>query len=435
MLVVIAIWILAMVAGLCWARWAVALFSALAVIGSVLASPAGFLRPAGWFALVAFGITPWLLAVQRRTHETYLRHLQATEALRVGRLQQAVRHLLDLQAKIRAIEARIAQITDVYHVTKETVRAMRVGELFQAALEIVPRLLDVQGLRLIDCSVDNASPLVLRARRSQDGRLVAEDTNHLMPLEQAALESRESHEPSMTELSALGPSTGGITRIGWAWLFSEQGRIGMLIANELPQEQLAVLKIVADQLALQLSRIHLYQAIEASAMTDGLTGVCVRRYVLELAAEELARSKRQGLRCAMLMADLDLFKSKNDTYGHLVGDVILRQVSARFRQHLREVDLVGRYGGEEFVFLLIESDAKQALVVAERLRHAVAAKPIRAYDETVEQTVSIGVACFPEDGQEMELLIERADQALYAAKRAGRNQVVQWSGKTVTSGR
>ena len=268
MLVVIAIWILAMVAGLCWARWAVALFSALAVIGSVLASPAGFLRPAGWFALVAFGITPWLLAVQRRTHETYLRHLQATEALRVGRLQQAVRHLLDLQAKIRTIEARIAQITDVYHVTKETVRAMRVGELFQAALEIVPRLLDVQGLRLIDCSVDNASPLVLRARRSQDGRLVAEDTNHLMPLEQAALESRESHEPSMTELSALGPSTGGITRIGWAWLFSERGRIGMLIADELPQEQLAVLKIVADQLALQLSRIHLYQTIEASAMPD-----------------------------------------------------------------------------------------------------------------------------------------------------------------------
>ena len=66
-------------------------------------------------------------------------------------------------------------------------------------------------------------------------------------------------------------------------------------------------------------------------------------------------------------------------------------------------------------------------MVAERLRHAVAAKPIRAYDETVEQTVSIGVACFPEDGQEMELLIERADQALYAAKHAGRNQVVRWS--------
>jgi diguanylate cyclase (GGDEF)-like protein len=427
MFVTIAVWVLAMVAGLCWAWWAVALFSALAVIGAVISSSSGLLQPAGWFALVALGATPWLLAAQRRTHEAYLRGLQATEAARVSRLQQAARHLLELQATIRALEAQIAQITDVYHVTKETVQAMRTGELFQAALGIVPRLLDVQGLRLIEFSIDDRSPMALRARRSGDGRLVAEDTNHLTPLEQAVLEMPDSREPSMMELSALGPSTGGITRIGWIGLFSDGGRIGLLIADELSREQLGMLKIVADQLALQLSRIRLYQTIEASAMTDGLTGVCVRRYILELAAEELARSKRQGLRCAVLMADLDQFKSKNDTYGHLVGDVLLRQVSARFRQNLREVDLVGRYGGEEFLFLLIESDAKQALAVAERLRQAAASAPIRAYDETVEQTVSIGIACFPEDGQELEPLIEHADQALYAAKRAGRNRVVRWS--------
>jgi len=428
MIVVIGLWVLAMIAGLCWARWAVTLLSALAVVGSIAVAPSNVLQPAGWFQLVAFGITPWLLAAQRLTHEAYLRRLQATEAFRVSRLQQAVRHLLDLQAKIRRTEARIAQITDVYHVTKETVRAMRIDELFAAALSVIPRLLDVQGLRLIDLASSPAeSPLVLRARRTAEGRLAAEDTNHLMPLEQAVLESRQAGEPVMIELSALGPSTGGITRVAAANLFGEAGRIGMLIADELPQEQLPALKIVADQIALQLSRIHLYQAIQASAITDSLTGVYVRRYVCELAAEELARSKRQGLRCAVLMADLDLFKAKNDMYGHLVGDVVLREVAASFRKSLREVDLLGRFGGEEFCFLLIETDAQKAMAVAERLRRVVEARPIRAYDETLEQTVSIGVACFPDDGQELDALIERADQALYAAKRAGRNRVVRWS--------
>lgn len=427
MMGVIGLWVLAMIAGLCWARWAVVLFSALAVLGLVIASPSGIFLPAGWFQLVAFGVTPWLLAAQRLTHETYRRRLQATEALRVSRLQQAERRLLDLQAKIRAIEAQITQITDVYHVTKETVRAMRVGELFSVALEIVPRLLSVQGLRLIVLPTDQAEPLVLRARRAADGHLLAEDSNHLVPLEQAVLSSRQSREPAMTELASLGPSTSGITRVGWASLLGERSPIGVLIADELPQEQLPILQLVADQLALQLARIQFYQTIEACAMTDGLTGTHVRRYIMELAAEEMARSTRQGLSCAVMLADLDLFKSKNDTYGHLVGDVVLREVCKVFRSSLREVDLVGRYGGEEFLFLLIETDPEPAMAVAQRVRRALEDHAIRAYDETIQQTVSIGVACFPADGQELDLLIERADQALYAAKRAGRNRVVRWS--------
>jgi diguanylate cyclase (GGDEF)-like protein len=194
---------------------------------------------------------------------------------------------------------------------------------------------------------------------------------------------------------------------------------------------LDTLSIVAHQLSLQLARVHFYEAVESLAITDTLTGLFVRRYFLELATEELLRSTRHCLPCTVIMVDLDFFKTKNDTYGHLVGDVVLREVSQLLRKNLREVDLIARYGGEEFILLLIETDPEQALPVAERLRQLVEVHPIRAYDETLTQTVSLGLACFPEDGPELQTLIEHADEALYAAKRAGRNRVLRWA-KTPT---
>jgi diguanylate cyclase (GGDEF)-like protein len=136
----------------------------------------------------------------------------------------------------------------------------------------------------------------------------------------------------------------------------------------------------------------------------------------------------------VLLSDLDLFKMKNDTYGHLVGDTVLLVVAALMRRSLRRIDLMGRYGGEEFIILLVETTPEEAMLIARRLRQLVELHPIRAYDELLRQTVSIGVACFPEDGDSLQALIDRADAALYAAKRAGRNQIMRWARtKAVTS--
>ena len=167
------------------------------------------------------------------------------------------------------------------------------------------------------------------------------------------------------------------------------------------------------------------------AVTDALTGLSVRRYVMEHAAEELQRATRHGLPLSIVMADLDLFKSKNDTYGHLVGDAVLRDVAHLLHQNLREIDLAARYGGEEFLMVLVETGPSQAMPVAERLRQLVEVQPIRAFDETLQQTISMGLACFPEDGRELQQLIDRADEALYAAKQAGRNRVMRWSAEMV----
>ena len=429
MILAMRLWVAAMVAGICWTRWASGLLTVAALGVSLMAGNRALGHPFGWIAMVAIGITPWLLAAQRAHQEQRAKRLQASEAMKLNRLQEHARQLLQGQAANQQLETRITQITELYHVTKETARALHVEELFSRSLDLIPRLLDVKGLRLVDASAGLESPLVWRARCAEAGRLVADQTNHPTPFERDLLaktvQSPEAAFATRQRLTVAWPAD--LARVAWAPLWSEQQPSGTLIADELPPEQVGTLSIIANQLSLQLSRIRFYQAVESMAVTDTLTGLFVRRYFMEFAAEELERSKRHDLSCTLLMADLDEFKMKNDTYGHLTGDVVLREVAQLMRKNLREVDLIARYGGEEFILMLVETGPDQAMAIAERLRQLVEVQPIRAYDEALTQTVSIGMASFPDDGEGLQPLIDRADQALYAAKRAGRNRIVRWS--------
>lgn len=426
----IPVWVLAMVAGLCWARWTVAILAIASVLMSGMLQLSHLAQPAGWVGVMAVGVTPWLLAAQRSRYERRVKRLQARESVKVSQLQDQAHGSLRLQRENQERESAIAQITTLYHVTKATARALHVQELFAFSLELVPSLLDVKGLRLIDLvhQVDE-SPLTLRAHRVSDGRLLRDEIDAILPVERAIIQQvTRAGGVSTSDATALeGSLPTGLARLAWAPLWSEQRPIGVVIADDLPPDQVDTLSIVANQLSLQLTRVHLYEAIESMAVTDTLTGLLVRRYFLELAAEELQRSARHRLPCTVIMTDLDFFKTKNDTYGHLVGDVVLREVAQLIHKNLRGIDLIARYGGEEFVLLLVETAPDQAAPVADRLRQLVEAYQIRAYDETLSQTVSLGIACFPEDGQTLEELIAHADEALYAAKHAGRNQVVRWA--------
>lgn len=150
------------------------------------------------------------------------------------------------------------------------------------------------------------------------------------------------------------------------------------------------------------------------AVLDGLTGLYNRRYFKELMNLEFVKLKRHTANFSLLMVDIDNFKNYNDTHGHPAGDEMLKKAAQVFKDSVREVDCVCRYGGEEFVIMLPQTDKKGSQIVAERLRVQSG-----LYLPT---TISIGIATFPDDAGESQGLIEKADAALYKAKQAGKNK-------------
>jgi diguanylate cyclase (GGDEF)-like protein/putative nucleotidyltransferase with HDIG domain len=169
--------------------------------------------------------------------------------------------------------------------------------------------------------------------------------------------------------------------------------------------------------------------LEAEARVDPKTGLFNARHFGVALAEEIARAERFERPFSLIMADLDLLRDINNSYGHLAGDAVLKGIAEVFRTHLRHYDVPARFGGEEFSILLPETSAEEALEIAERIRRAVAAKSfdVETSSQPIRATVSIGVAAYPRDGQDTNELIHQADLAVYRAKLQGRNRVLDAS--------
>ena len=168
-----------------------------------------------------------------------------------------------------------------------------------------------------------------------------------------------------------------------------------------------------------------HEEIYRLAILDGLTGVHNKRYFLEFLERELASSQRHGHPLTLVMFDIDHFKALNDTRGHLAGDHVLRTLSSRIQPRMRREDLLARYGGEEFAAVLNSTDLAGGIGFAENIRHRIQAAPFEFDGESFTITVSLGVGSVAnEQGVDPAALIARADEKLYAAKRAGRNRVV-----------
>jgi diguanylate cyclase (GGDEF)-like protein len=173
-------------------------------------------------------------------------------------------------------------------------------------------------------------------------------------------------------------------------------------------------------------RKRLEQKLQIQATTDGLTGIFNREHFWTRANEELQRIQRYGGVCSLLMVDIDHFKQVNDTYGHAVGDAVLQWITRLCREAIRDTDLFGRVGGEEFAILLLETDAAGAVAVAERLRQSIYDNHF-VNDEGIgiPLRVSVGVAEYQKATESLSELMVRADKALYRAKSEGRNKVVE----------
>jgi diguanylate cyclase (GGDEF)-like protein len=193
------------------------------------------------------------------------------------------------------------------------------------------------------------------------------------------------------------------------------------LADAFRDGDLQSLESVADICATAIQNAHYVERVKQLAYLDGLTGIFNRRFFELRIMEEIERARRYGTGMAVIMADIDQFKRLNDEFGHVLGDEVLRQVSSLFHQQLRKIDVVCRYGGEEFGILLTQTDAHHAMNVAEKLRKMVAGWQFPGVPRTV--TISAGTAAFPDHGTSRDDLVRAADSALYAAKQAGRNKV------------
>ena len=177
----------------------------------------------------------------------------------------------------------------------------------------------------------------------------------------------------------------------------------------------------AEKLEDELKRAQIQ--LQEQATTDSLTGIFNRRHFLELAEREFQRTLRYKDDLSLLMIDLDFFKKVNDHHGHAAGDKVLIGFTDICRKNLREIDIFGRLGGEEFAILLPQTSINEAKITAERLRSLVAQSDMDTGNQKLRMTISIGVASLKPEEDKLSAVLKRADDAVYEAKRNGRNQV------------
>jgi diguanylate cyclase (GGDEF)-like protein len=221
-------------------------------------------------------------------------------------------------------------------------------------------------------------------------------------------------------------------KIGIFPLIGEKLLLGCIVAHsnidKLSKKEIDYLEQLTKQSSITIHRANVYAEILKHATLDALTGLNNRRQFEIRLNQEVATAKRQGKALCAMMLDVDFFKKVNDTYGHIVGDCVLKEIAQIIKKELREYDIPSRYGGEEFAVLLPYTKIEEAFAVAQRLRHAVENTPIDIIDEkgdcnlSIKTTISIGVYEYKKDDTPQDLY-KKADNALYEAKTHGRNKV------------
>jgi len=332
-------------------------------------------------------------------------------------LQNARLHSLERQ--------RAAQLEAINAIAQQTTAVLDLKELLSKVCLLIEHAFQVSHVSVL---LKDEEDLVLRAshgnltaRVPEGGRLPA----GAGPWGRSLMEGKTLLENDATAAADAGlyvetgsrmciPLVSFGQTLGVLVLDSE--RVGAFNANDIQP-----LESVADICATAIQNAHYVERVKQLAYLDGLTGIFNRRFFELRIAEEIERARRFGTGMGVIMIDIDQFKRLNDEFGHLLGDEVLRQVSSLFHQQLRKIDVVCRYGGEEFAILLSQATPQHSLAVAEKLRRMVETWQFPGVARPV--TISAGTANYPDHGTTRDELVKAADAGLYAAKQSGRNRV------------
>ncbi len=329
-------------------------------------------------------------------------------------------------ARLYSLEQqRARQLQAINAIAQQTTAVLELEELLRRVCELIQDAFRVSHVSLF---LKEDQDLVLRAhhgtltpRIPQGGRFPAttEPWASILAGNQTAMES-DLRAATSTKFFAESASRMRIPLVSFGQT------LGVLALDSAQPDafrdgDLQSLESVADICATAIQNAHYVERVKQLAYLDGLTGIFNRRFFELRILEEIERARRYGTGMAVIMADIDQFKRLNDEFGHVLGDEVLRQVSSLFHQQVRKIDVVCRYGGEEFGILLTQTNAAHAMNIAEKLRKMVARWQFPGVPRTV--TISAGAAAFPDQGTTRDDLVRAADSALYAAKQAGRNRV------------
>ncbi len=333
---------------------------------------------------------------------------QAAIALRHARLFEQT------QENARALEA-------LHEATETSVSTLELNELLERILEGVKKAIPLAVKGSLYLTDEATQQMTLEAKfgfqQPPPTTIPLDDQEHLISQSYHQQRSLINHLPSpgqsaTARLAAPLPAQDRI--LGVIYLEANQ-------SGQFGQDDLDILTSIAATTANAVRNAQLHSEIQAKAITDSLTDVYNRRGLSQWGQYEFDRAKRFDRPLSVIFFDLDHFKQVNDTHGHEIGDLVLKQLVSRCQQVIRTVDIFARFGGEEFVVILPETDLELAIQVAERMRDCVSSTPFQIHSFSIEMSISLGVVNLTPGVESLPFLINTADQYMYQAKKSGRN--------------
>ena len=300
-------------------------------------------------------------------------------------LKKSEDKLIEMEKVNKQLQFEVTKITGFFEISKELTKVMYIQQLPPVITNIVRGSFDIDFLALLILEEEKSCTIFVYPNKNSYELKEHVDFKDIVDSEKIIMDE-ESGFYDGKDLIPL------FTKLGHGYSQNKmylipiilEGKIkSMLMLEDLPEDKIDLAHTFAGFLSLTLRKLKLYGKVQELAITDELTQVFVRRHFQDVYAEELQRLKDKDSQACFLMLDLDKFKNCNDNFGHLVGDILLKETARIIQQNVREVDLVGRYGGEEFCIFLPETNLENGILVAERIRKAVEKNNFRAYDEVL----------------------------------------------------